>query len=171
MPPLLPPYRNLLLLHAGIEDSNISVEPPAVLDNSNAIRKLLRGRTPGSDGISDELLQAARDLTGSVEESGKKSVCHLNRKKELHCPCTRIKATDGAGEAIVLSLCCLSPLVTIALILKRINPLLLSKRSRQKAGFIPQRSTRNCILRFFTLTVLAQKRSAFRKALFGVYSM
>ena len=154
------------LADAGAEDASISVEPPTVNEISDAVRKLPRGRASGSDGIVSELLQAAKDST----------VPRLQR------PCGRIWEEERVPQewkkGIILSifknkgdrrcrsnyrpitLLSVPSKVITAIILKRIQPLILSKRRPQQAGFTPQRSTTDCIL---TLTVLAQQRRAYRK--------
>ena len=67
--PRAPPSAHLQeLADARVEDYSISVEPPSTTEITDAVRRLPRGRTPGSDGIVGELLQACLLYTSDAAD-------------------------------------------------------------------------------------------------------
>ena len=170
--PIVPSEPLLRYANAGIPDDTISLEPPTPEEVANAIKKTPTGRAPGADEIPSEFLKA------SLAPSAMKLVelCRLIWKEErvpndwkegVILPIYKNKGDRRCTSSYrPITLLSVPSKIVTAIILRRIQPLILSTRRPQQAGFTPKRSTSDCIL---ALRVLAQQRREYRQPLLAAY--
>ena len=167
--PPLPASDPLHCYSSGVETDTISLDPPTLDEVRAAIKKLPTGRAPGADGITGEMLKAARDSVaprlhnlcrmiwrdGAVPPAWKEGVLVSYKNKG-----------DRRNPASYrpITLLSIPSKVVCSIILSRIQPFLVAKRRPQQAGFTPGRSNTDCIL---ALRILAQQRREFEQPLFA----
>ena len=167
-----PSLRLQAFANSGVVDTRVPLDPPSLSEIFQVIRKLPKGRAPGLDGITGEMLQSASDSIVPRLHQLCKRVWEEERvppewKEGVILPLYKSKGDRrNTSSYRPITLLSVPSKVVTAIILKRIHPLILEKRRPQQAGFTPNRSTTDCIL---TLTVLAQQLRSFRKPLLAAY--
>lgn len=161
---------DLAFLAADAQD--IPTDAPTLEEVLRAIRSLKNGRSPGSDGITSELLKHSINTTGPalhrlfslVWKTGKVPaewrdgiIVSLYKGKGSKAECSSYRP---------ITLLSVPGKVFAHVLLSRIEPLLMTNRRPQQSGFTAGRSTSDAIL---ALRLLSDLHREFNQPLFVAY--